>query len=229
MSMFAKLATAKMTSGGTNVRDGKYRFMVENVIARENHKKEEQVIAELRVISSEAVDEVAIGPDGWPYADGRKAVPNAPGSSCSIVWSFKHESAPGAAKAFILNVLAPFGYTEAKITEQVMEQSCDQNAKPLRGMVVDAQTYRTANQGRSNSSNKGKPLVLFKWSPIPQTKEDRKKGRDFLAGNKATVDPNTAPVEGEAQPAAQPVAQPAAQPVEAVQTQTVSLAEALGD
>lgn len=179
---FAKVAGASATGGGNNIRDGIYKFLVEKISLQNGHSGE-CFIAEFRVI--EATANGAVNEQGHPI------VPNAVGSSCSLVANLtKHESAAGNAKAFVVNALAGLGYTEDQITAETMAYICSEN-NPLRGLAVIDETYRGVNKGRSNPANAGKPLTLNKWKAISQTEDDVKQQRAYLDANAAKAD--TAP------------------------------------
>lgn len=207
---FAKIAGASATGGGNNIRDGIYKLMVERITIQNGHTGE-SFIAEFRVMESQ--------PNGAADEQGRPVLPNAVGSSCSMVANLtKHESAAGNAKALICGALAGLGYTEAQITPEVMAYVCSEN-NPLRGLLVIDETYRGVNKGRSNPANAGKPLTLNKWKPVAQTEDQVKTQRAWIDSNPAKVD-----TAAQAQPAARqpepsmlaqapaPAAAPAAKP-----------------
>jgi hypothetical protein len=218
---FAKVAGASATGGGNNIRDGVYEMMVEKVHMQSGHTGQ-CFIAEFRVLSASsngAVDE-----------KGHPVVPNAPGSTCSLVCNLtKFENAAGNAKAFVANALAGLGVTEDKITPEVLGWVCSES-NPLRGLRVTDETYRTVNKGRSNPANAGKSLTLNKWKPIAQSKEIVEQQRAWLDKTPPKVDTAAQPSAaaalpagfgGQAQPTApapaptpqtQPTAAPAASP-----------------
>lgn len=199
---FAKVAAASATGGGNNIRDGVYEMMVEKVHLQHGHTGE-CFIAEFRVLKSTA--------NGAVDDSGRTVVPNAPGSTCSMVCNLtKHESAAGNAKAFVANALAGLGVTEDKITPDVLAWVCSEN-NPLRGLRVIDETYQTVNKGRSNAANAGKKLTLNKWKAITQTKEDVEKQRAWLDATPPKVDTSAAVSSPATLPATQPQTQ-AAQP-----------------
>ena len=176
---FAKVAGAQATGGGNNIRDGVYKLLVEKVHIQDGHSGE-CFIAEFRVIESQA--------NGATNEHGQPIVPNAVGSSCSIVCNLtKHASAAGNAKAFVVAACAGLGYTEAQITPDVMAYICSEK-NPLRGLAVTDETYRGVNKGRDNPANAGKPLTLNKWKPVAQTEDDIKRQAAFLDANAAKVD-----------------------------------------
>ncbi len=201
MSAFKKIADASATGGGSNIRDGLYKFLVEKVTYQKGHSGE-VFIAELRVLESSAT--------GAVDEQGRPVIPNAVGSSCSMVCNLtKHESAAGNAKAFAVAALGGLGFPAEKIDEDMLMRICGPT-NPLRGCAVIDETYRGVNKGRSNPANAGKPLTLNKWKSIAQTGDDVKTARAYLDSNAAKVD-NTPPAPMPAQAAA-PVQAPAAAP-----------------
>ena len=192
MSAFAKIAGAPMTGGGSSIRDGFYKFLVEKITYQKGHSGE-VFIAELRVMESKS--------DGSVDDQGKPVVPNAVGSTCSLVCNLtKHESAASNAKKFAFGVLAGLGYTEDKIDEKLMMDICDAK-NPLRGAQVYDATYRVLNQGKSNPANRGKPLTLHNWKSVVQTAEDVKKNRAFLDSNIARPEPAAAPAVASVAPA----------------------------
>jgi hypothetical protein len=176
---FSKIASASATGGGNNIRDGVYKLMVDKVHIQKGHTGE-CFIAEFRVIDANA--------NGAVDDNGRPVVPNAVGSSCSMVCNLtKHESAAGNAKAFVVNGLAGLGITEDKIDPEVMGWVCSEQ-NPLRGLLVTDETYRTINKGRANPANQGKPLTLNKWKPIAQTEADVQQQRAWLDASPVKAD-----------------------------------------
>lgn len=176
---FSKIAGASTTGGGNNVRDGVYRLMVEKVHIQKGHAGE-CFIAEFRVMES--------APNGSVNEQGQPIIPNAVGSSCSLVCNLtKFESAAGNAKAFVVNALAGLGITEDKITPEVMGWVCSEQ-NPLRGLLVIDETYRGVNKGRSNPANAGKPLTLNKWKPVAQDEAAVKQQRAWLESSPVKAD-----------------------------------------
>lgn len=185
---FAKIAAASATGGGNNIRDGIYKFLVEKISLQNGHTGE-CFIAEFRVVESTA--------NGALDEQGRPVVPNAVGSTCSMVCNLtKHESAAGNAKAFVVKALAGLNLTEQDITPEVMAWVCGEK-NPLRGLAVRDETYRGVNKGKSNPANRGLPLTLNKWHPIAQTEAEVKTASAWLDANPPRVD------VGAQQPAAQ--------------------------
>lgn len=201
---FAKIASASATGGGNNIRDGIYKMLVEKVHIQKGHTGE-SFIAEFRVIESSS--------NGATDEQGRPIVPNAPGSTCSMVCNLtKHESAAGNAKAFVVGALAGLGYTEDQITPDVMGYVCSEK-NPLRGLAVIDETYRGVNKGRSNPANAGKPLTLNKWKAISQSEADVQTQRAWLDANPPKVDTAAQqPAAAAVKPATEAVA--AAQPAQ---------------
>lgn len=176
---FAKVAGAKMTGGGNPIKDGNYKFLIEKVFIQNGHTGE-LFIGELRVIES--------APNGAVDELGRPVMPNPAGSQCSLVCNLtKHDAAAGNAKKFIVQALAGLGYTEDKVTSEVIAHVCSE-ANPLHGVAVADETYRGVNKGRLNAANAGKPLTLNNWRPILQTEDDVVAQRKYLAETKPKVD-----------------------------------------
>lgn len=172
---FATMATANASGGGNWIKDGIYKFMVEKVHLHTGQST--CFIAELRVLEAQA--------DGSVDANGKPVVPNAVGSSCSLVCDLvKHASAPGNAKAFAIGALGGLGYTEAQVDEQMMVTICGAN-NPLRGVVVGDTTYRKPIK---SGPNQGKPITLHKWQPLAQDATAIKAGRAYLDQHAAVAD-----------------------------------------
>lgn len=179
MGALSKIAAATPTGGGNNIRDGLYLYYVERVTHHKGFKGERYVF-EFRVVESEASTELD--------ENGKVTPPNAVGTACSMVCLLdKHENAPGNAKAAILAITAPLGYTENMITEDFLIE-CAGAGNPLRGVAVRNETRRAINQGRSNPLNAGKPLTLPNWKAVSQTAEDIAKQRAWLDANGARAD-----------------------------------------
>lgn len=161
MSVLDKIAKAKTFEGGNWINDGEYSFLVEKIAIIEAHSGT-CFVAELYVETSA------------PTEDDTK--PNAPGSSASFVQNFKHDSAPGNTKAFMLAALAPLGYTEAEFNAALLDEAKG-DEQPLRGVRLIDRTYRgTIKKG----ANAGKPITKHRWSAVEQTPEDIAAARAFL-------------------------------------------------
>jgi hypothetical protein len=193
---FAKIAGASITGGGNNIRHGNYTFLIEKVEI-DTKFGGEMFIAEFRVAEAEA--------NGAVDEQGRPVVPNAVGSTCSLVCNLtKFENAKGNALAFLVGAMGGLGYTQAQVTPEVIGEVTSAR-NPLRGLAVRDETYAGVNKGRANPANAGKPLTLNKWKSIAQTAEAIAQQRAFLDGNSAKVEA--------AQPFAAPAPAVAAQPI----------------
>ena len=203
---FAKIASASATGGGNNIRDGIYKLMVEKVQMQTGHTGE-CFIAEFRVLDS--------SPNGAVDEQGRPVIPNAPGSTCSMVCNItKHASAAGNAKAFVEKALEGLGVSPDKINAETMAYVCSEN-NPLRGLAIIDETYRGVNKGRENPANAGKALTLNKWKAVAQTEADVNTGNAYLDATPPKVDTASAQANSAAalfqQASAQQVAPPPAQ------------------
>jgi hypothetical protein len=193
----SRIAGAKMTGGGSNIRDGKYKLLVENCKLQKGYEGE-CFIAELRVIEAVPNGEMQIASDEKTTTD-KPVVPNAVGSTCSLICNLtKHDSAPSNIKKFVYGVLSGLGYAEEQITEEVLGEVIG-GQQPLRGMAVECETYRSVNKGKKTAANAGKLLVLSNWKGIPQDAAGIKTQRAYLDNNKATVE--TAPASTSTAPA----------------------------
>lgn len=214
MSALSKIQAATPTGGGTNIRDGRYLYFIERVVYNEKGHNGPAYIVEFRVVESEA--------NGDVDEKGAPTIPNAVGSSCSMVCLLdKHESAGGNAKACVLGALAPLGYVEAQITEPLLLDLASA-ANPLRGIAIRNETRRGWNKGRAVAANAGKPLTLNSWKSVAQTAEN-------IMAQRAWLDANASQVEIPVRPATiaqatAPVVQAAVTPAPAVVAQPVAVA-----
>lgn len=200
-SALSKIVTARPSGGGNNIRDGRYKYLIEKCLYDPKAFNGELFVAELRVIEAQY--------NGDVDEKNQPTTPNAVGSTVSMTCLLdKFENAAGNVKAFLLGALAPLGYVEDQITEQLILDCCAAG-NPLRGIVIGNETRRGFNKGRRNPSNTGKPLTLNSWKPISQTAEDIKAQRAWLDANGARPDVAPATPSAPIQPAAQtiPVAQ----------------------
>lgn len=178
-TLFKKIAAATATGGGNNIRDGRYKFLIEKCHIQEGHTGT-CLIAEFRVMEAAA--------SGALDEQGKPVIPNPVGSTCSMVCNVtKHESAYGNVKAFVQGALGGLGYTPDKIDDQVLAEVFS-DANPLRGVAVIDETYRGVNKGRANAANAGKPLTLNKWKSIAQTQEEVQAQAQYLDENVATAE-----------------------------------------
>lgn len=182
-----KVAQASATGGGNPIKDGKYLFMIEKIIPKTNHKDEFIYIAELRVLEAQSSGELEVLSNGKPDPNGRPVQPNAVGTTASFVCNFKHDSAAGNVKSFVLGALGGLGYIEDQITREVLAQTYD-DKQPLTGIKVRCSTYRSVNRGRSNPANAGNILVLNRWESVPQTKAEVAKQRAQLTTGAVVVE-----------------------------------------
>lgn len=207
MSYFKQIGTANASGGGTYIRDGRYKFMVEKVHLNEGYSGA-CFIAELRVLEAEATGEVD--------EKGAPVQPNKVGSSCSLVCNLKkHESAAGNAKAFAIGVLGGLGYAPEAVGEQILAAICGPN-NPLRGAILKDQTFRKPIR---TGANAGKPITLHKWESIAQTEADIKNGRAWLDANAAVADVQPQQSVPQAAPGSTEQPQVAQQPTQANPTQ----------
>lgn len=167
--VFSKIANASATKGGNNLKDGKYRLIVERMLLNTGHSGT-CFIPELRVVKAEKSEQ--------------DVEPNAPGSTVSCVWNVtKHASAPGNVKAFVLAVL---GIDEATTPAAQMQELLSRAVgaeQILRGMEIDCATFRRVNKGRDNPANAGTVMTLPAWQHITgQTQESITRNRATLDG-----------------------------------------------
>lgn len=191
---FAKMAAAKPTGGGNNIRDGIYTFIVERLFHSNGHNGE-CIIAEFRVKESSsngAVDE-----------HGRPVTPNAPGTACSAVWNLtQHEAAAGNSVAFAMIATQSLmgldwqAFLAMEVdgqkafpggAEQALAWLCGSD-NPLAGVEVRDETYRFVNKGRKNPANAGKQMTGNKWFPVDMTQEQIDANKKLLTTTTAKAD-----------------------------------------
>lgn len=186
-AVLSKIANSSATKGGNNLKDGKYRLIVEKMLLNSGHSGT-CFIPELRVVSAAATE--------------KDTEPNSVGSTVSCVWNVtKHDSAPGNVKAFILSALGlDEASTPAAKVQELLSKAVGAE-QILRGFEIDCSTMRRINQGKSNPANRGQVMVLPTWQHVAgQTQESVAKNRSMLDGA-----PQSAPVAAPSAPA-QPAA-----------------------
>lgn len=170
-SVYEKIASSKSTGGGNLIRDGRYRFVVKSLIL-DSKNSGDCFIAEFEVVESEKIFE--------------DVEPNKPTSTCSYVVNLDGAgklSAPGNIKAFILALL---GEDEDSVSEKeladITEELTSEN-QPARGMLIADETWRKFSRSGKNANpdSKGRPpMVMNRWSHVPQTKEEVAERRKHL-------------------------------------------------
>lgn len=184
--VFSKIANASATKGGNNLKDGKYRLVLERMLLNTGHSGT-CFIPELRVVSASQTE--------------KDVEPNAPGSTVSCVWNVtKHASAAGNVKAFVLSLLGLDEASTPAAKVQEILSSAVSAEQVLRGIEIDCNTIRRINQGRDNPANRGTVMTLPVWQHVPG------QSQESIAKNRAMLD-GAAPAQAPAQAAA--VTQPA--------------------
>lgn len=161
-----KIATASVTSGGNNLRDGSGRAALRKFELTDGFKGTRAVF-EFIVVSSrkKQVTELKTGKQ-------IEVEPNLPGSDFSVVNMLdKHASAFGNVKAIVLALFNEPTASDADITE-TLQAMLDGNVGI--GRVIDFDTYR-----RVTDVNKVE-IVLPKWFGVDQTEEDIAKTKLWL-------------------------------------------------
>lgn len=199
---FLKRIASKATrssQGGNHFKQGRGRAMVKN-LKMEKNEDGQYFVGEFYIVSSEDIP-------GAVDDKGRPENANPAGTSVSypcLIW--KHKSAPGNIKGLIL---ALTGDKEDEISEMDFfkgllnactsttitggieapnEKFEDEHGKPwkfskanpLRGAVIDFETYQSKIK---TGPNAGSLMTKPAWTHVPQSSEDIKKGRDFLDKN----------------------------------------------
>lgn len=144
-----KIAQAKTSKSGINIKDGDYVLMVKKLICDEKHNGT-MFIAEFKVIASEKSHETI--------------EPNKEGTDCSVAFGIgaggdKGTAALGNAKQL---TCALFGLDEeddegfaAKCQEYVGLEKEDAIVTKAAGMLITASTYRKKTQKGPNAGKEG--------------------------------------------------------------------------
>lgn len=190
---FSKITTATTSGGGTPIRDGIYKFLVERAFMNNGHNGE-CFIAELRVLESSS--------NGATDDLGKPVIPNPAGSQASLVCNItKYDAAAGTAKKFITAALEGLGYTLETLGDRIAQAQGRQKgsaedaiayvcseSNPLHGVMVHDQTYQSLNKGRYNTANAGKKMTNHNFGHIQQDEAAVQAQRKYLAENKPKVD-----------------------------------------
>jgi hypothetical protein len=240
MGALSKISQATPTKGGNNIKDGDYLYFITRVSYDERGYSGPTYVFEFRVIEATQNGATDEPKEGMPR--GNLVVPNPVGSECSLVCLLdKFDNAGGNAKACALAALAPLGYTEEQITEQLLLDISSAN-NPLRGVAVRNNTVRQWNKGKKVQANLGKALTINRFAAVAQTEADIAQRRAWLDANPARAEITAAPAAqtapapavtqatAPAQPVEQPAPtpQPAAQPSVPVSPATSPLLSRLG-
>ena len=172
-NILAKIANARATTGGNIIKDGKYLLTIEK-ISIESKFRGTMFIAEFYVKKSEKTL--------------ANIEPNAVGSTCSIVLNLDEPRGIGAgnAKAFVLNLLGydePKGPIESPEVQKFLAEFQETLAKliepaqPVRGMLVNCETFRKVTQ---TGVNAGKEATYPRFSSVPQKPEEIAASRNWL-------------------------------------------------
>jgi hypothetical protein len=162
--VFAQIANAKASGGGTYINDGKYLHEVRRLILEKMHTGI-CFVAELIVREAEPVEV----PDNMRKPDeiGKVINPNKVGAEVSIVFNMtKQDSAAGNAKALLLAI---DGTPESEVDPvqfaAMIKKTCSRE-QPFRGALVRDVTFRKIIKGGPNA---GKPFTGHKWATVEQT------------------------------------------------------------
>lgn len=172
MGAFAKIAAGKIGGGGSRIRDGIYKLVVEKVFVN-NGFNGETFITEFRVLDSKSSGELD--------EKGNPIIPNAVGSTCSVAIPLSDPKIPGdnISMTLLYGITAGIGYNPEDLTEEKVSLICS-TKNPLRGVMVGDETYRGVNQGKKTPANAGKPMTLHRWQSVPQTEEQILANRVWL-------------------------------------------------
>lgn len=168
-----KIAEAKMTAGGNNIKDGDYEFVVKQIICEAKYKGT-FFIPEFDVLKAQKTHSTI--------------EPNTVGSDCSAAWPLDTngpagEAAKGNIKQFLCGL---FDLPESVGMEEIMKVANDyagpagsEDALRARGMLVRASTFRKAVK---SGPNVGKEGCYPRFSPVtdqtPEQVAERRKKLD---------------------------------------------------
>lgn len=163
-----KIAEAKTSGGGNNIKDGKYDLIVKKILVDQMFNGT-MFIAEFEVQAAKKTHDTVD--------------PNSVGSECSFALNLDtNKSALGNAKSFLFGL---FNLDEAStsnddfmtlIQEYAGEKGSEASLK-ARGMIVKAATFRKVTK---TGPNAGKEGVYPKWEGIEQTEGEIAERRKIL-------------------------------------------------
>lgn len=148
-----KIAEAKMSSGGINIRDGAYVFIVKRVMC-ESKFKGTFFIVEFEV--HEATKILVVDKDGRTL----DVEPNKVGTSCSVAFGVEQPGKAGQAaqsntKQFVCGIYGLDDKTTSEEKFAELASKITQDDQPARGMMVIAETYRKITQSGPNAGKEG--------------------------------------------------------------------------
>jgi len=148
-----KIADAKSSIGGINIRDGEYVFIVKRVLC-ESKFTGTYFIVEFEVKEAMKVD--VVDKDGKVL----DITPNKENSSCSVAFGVEAQGKAGQAalsntKQFVCGL---YGLDDKSTDEEeFMRRANDLTSddQPARGMLVHCVTYRKVTQSGKNAGKEG--------------------------------------------------------------------------
>jgi hypothetical protein len=180
--LLEKIAAAKITQGGNNIKDGKYIFSILKILS-EKKRNGNMFIVEMLVDESSSIPDIF-------EKDGKPVHANAAGTTVSWVLNLdNNDSAPGNIKAFVLGL---FDESEADIDAEELQAKSKGEPSPLAttlgelisreqpalGRKIVSETYRKLIKSGKNA---GQPFVGHNWRHVAQTPEE-------IAANRARVE-----------------------------------------
>jgi hypothetical protein len=150
-ALLKKIAEARATAGGNNIKDGEYVLLVKKIIV-DSKFKGTTFIAEFDVVDCEKTHATV--------------EPNPKGTDCSIALNLDtNVLAPGNMKQFFLGLLGLDEATTpaAKLGEEMSKYTADD--QPGRGMLIECSTYRKVTK---TGPNAGKEGVYPRWYPASE-------------------------------------------------------------
>ena len=190
-ALLEKMEQAAATGGGNYIHHGRYTFLIDKFIIKEDGFKGASVILELFVLESEPASDGKIGPDGPA---------NPLHSRCSVVFNLtggdsrKVQASHGNLKAAMIGIMGETEYNTAINDARLGDTSAKRYLSLLtllqengRGLRVGDETYLSPAQSGPNA---GKDMVRHKWQTIATDEKLQAEYATFLAGK------GSLPVEG---------------------------------
>jgi len=165
-NLFKKIAEAKVSEGGNNLLDGRYRLAVK-ATKTEDGFKGSRFVAEFVVVAAQKIPVTEL-----KTGKALDITPNAVGSDVSWVQMLeKHENALGNVKGLIQDLYGEAPESDDDLIE-VLTELDDKNS--AFGMVIDCSTYR------KRTAKNDVEIVIPKWSHVEQSDEDVQKMRQWI-------------------------------------------------
>ena len=151
-----QIANATPPGGGVYLKDGIYMLAIKKIELDTKKYTGTCFICEFKIVSAK------------PHPMYPDVIPNAEGTSASIVWNFtKHaDTAPGNTKGFLATLEGVDASTLDAETVGTLIDAAVSKEQPYKGYLVGCETYR-------KMTKKGdKELTLPRWQHVPEVGEN---------------------------------------------------------